>query len=288
MQPIFSTLKSCFCSFWILLFLAACGKNETPPPVGERVIASAYGNYLLETELKTMVAPNATPADSAKTVNSYIQKWLRNQILAHTAEKKYGEDPQIKALVEDYRQSLLINTYKTESLQTNTDTAVSIAELQTLYDTLKGQFVSAQTLVKVDFVVISANDNELPKFQQLWKDKKDKIGELTTFCQQHATDFILNSDNWMSFEALTAKLPSNTLFESGLSIGREANPRQNDKFYYVHIKDFQAKGVTLSFEAARPKVTKLAIEKKNRLRWDKMIEENYQNALKNKEIELNN
>ena len=52
----------------------------------EVVVAECYGKYLYESDLKGIVPEGATIMDSIQRVNTFIDSWVRRQVLIHQAE----------------------------------------------------------------------------------------------------------------------------------------------------------------------------------------------------------
>jgi hypothetical protein len=271
-----------------LLFLAACGK-KTASPVNTgtgKILATAYQENLYFNDIKGLVAENMTPEDSAKAINGAVQKWLRDRVMLHTVADKVRSTPEIDALVEDYRNSLLLQRYRSE-LSTNepqnVDTTIAEAELKTTYDSLKTAFKNEETMLEADFVAIPAAWKDMAAFTKLWA-KPDATADLEAFCTQNAEEYLVNK--WLSFETLAAKMPKGALQESAMAANKTYTIKQPTTHYYIRIRKMQKKGDTPDFEAARDRLKSVILQQRKGSLWDKAIENAYQTELKNGQIEI--
>jgi hypothetical protein len=283
-----------FLKFSILLFLiiqwTACGKSKPNAVVSNtgtgRILATAYGENLYYDNIGSLVSDNTTPEDSAKAINGAVQKWLRDRVMLHTVADKVKTTDEIEALVEDYRNSLLLQRYRAEMKIDNpepSDTVLSQAELMRAYDSLKTVLSNEQTMLQCDFVAIPAAWKDMPAFLKLWNNATNPT-ELETFCTQNAEAYSVNK--WLSFENLAAKLPKGALQESSLGNGKTFSVKKPDTHYYIRVRNLQAKGQTPSFEAAESRVRTILLQQRKGSLWDKAVESAYQAELKAGHIEI--
>ena len=85
-----------------LLLLSNCDhfvKNSK-----EVVVAECYGKYLYESDLVGIVPENTSTLDSIQRVNSFIDSWIRRQVLIHQAENNLDKEAlNLDKQLEEYR-----------------------------------------------------------------------------------------------------------------------------------------------------------------------------------------
>ena len=87
-------------------------------------------------------------------MNSFINDWAIKQLLLNKAENNNSlkDINEIKDLVNDYRESLLINNYKEMLIKQQLDTVIKDAEIQDFYSKSKGNFRLNEELVKIKYL----------------------------------------------------------------------------------------------------------------------------------------
>ena len=286
----FSAITNRLPLFLLLFSWAAC---QTKPQsaaqinaTGSPILAAAYGETLYAANLAPLINPNMTAEDSARAINGAIQKWLRDRVMLHTVADKVKPTPEIEQLVDNYRNSLLLQRYREElaaDKAPKTDTAVAESDLRAAYDSLKTTFANNTTLLNVTFVAIPARWKSLPQFEKLWADAKNEAA-LADFCKTNAEEFFVNK--WLSYEELAAKLPKGALQESSLAANKTLSLKKADTNFYIRINEAQKKGETATFAAARDRLKAIVLQQRESSLWDKAVNAAYHAELKAGRIEI--
>src|SRR5688572_24419190 len=70
--------------------------------------------YLYKDELTGIVSPGTSAADSASRVESYINSWIRKQLLIQEAARKINiNEAEVERKILDYRYSIIAYEYQT-------------------------------------------------------------------------------------------------------------------------------------------------------------------------------
>ena len=59
-----------------------------------------------------MIYDGVSPEDSTLIINAYVERWVREQLLMQKAEENIPKDLNLNKLVNDYRESLILNNYE--------------------------------------------------------------------------------------------------------------------------------------------------------------------------------
>ena len=115
--------------FSILLIFTACRGLSSD----DKLLVALYDKELYFSEISKAL-PNEQ-SDSAVFVQSYIDSWIKKQLLVAQAEMNLTDAlKDVESRINDYRNSLLIYAYQQELIKQNFDTVVSKEELQNYYD----------------------------------------------------------------------------------------------------------------------------------------------------------
>ena len=74
----------------ILMMLAGCDFFEKSSK--EVVVAECYGKYLYESDLEGIVPKGASIMDSIQRVSTFIDSWVKRQVLLHQAENNLDKE----------------------------------------------------------------------------------------------------------------------------------------------------------------------------------------------------
>ena len=126
-------------------------------------IAKVYDKVLFLDDVKEIMPGQLSKEDSVLFVNSYINKWAKEQLLLQKAKINLQEENEnINALVNQYRQDLLINKYKEAVVEQELDTLVTEVNIENFYTTNKDIFRLNEELVKFRYIYFG-NDVLNPK-----------------------------------------------------------------------------------------------------------------------------
>ena len=102
----------------IAFLLSLMGCDYVKKNSKEVVVAECYGKYLFESDLEGLVPDNSTIMDSIQRVSSFIDSWVRRQVLLHQAESNLNkEDLDLDKQMEEYRNSLVIYAYESQLIR---------------------------------------------------------------------------------------------------------------------------------------------------------------------------
>jgi hypothetical protein len=110
-------------------------------------------------------------------------------------------------LVEDYKQSLLINSYKEQLIKQQLDTSISEDEIDTYYQLNRQNFRLNEELVKLKYLHLAkdlVDQNELIRFF-----KSDEIEALEELEKRQLSfkSFQLNDSIWLPIDKVLLKIP---------------------------------------------------------------------------------
>lgn len=220
------------------------------------MLARVYDDYLYESELKGVVAPGTLVKDSLIITRSFIDSWVRQRLIIQQAEKNLtSSQMDFTRQLENYKNSLTIYAYENELVRQKLDTLVTDEETQNYYDANQQNFLLKDNIVQVQYVKLplkSAASKQIKKL--LNSDDADDKNKLAELCEKNASDYFLDSENWLLFNDVLKQIPIKTYNqEDFLKNHRDLEYQDSMYVYLVRFKDFKIKeGVSpLNFEKQR-------------------------------------
>ena len=178
--------------------------------------------------------------------NAYIDRWIKESVMMHEAEKNIPTDLQISKLVEDYRSSLVMHQYEKTVVESLLDTAVVEEELLRYYEANKSQYVLESTIVRCHFIKVptTAPEKAVQKMEKIWRerDRSDKeFNQLLDLCNQHAATFYLSDSIWYKLDLISQAMPSGAVNENVIRSNEVFQLENEDYYYFLKILDIRDK-----------------------------------------------
>ncbi len=238
-----------------LLLLAGCSGGAEPSlPAGTIV---AVGNEVLTgAELSSAVPAGLSEADSAAFAQAYIRNWTDRKLIANVAAREVDLN-EIDALVEEYREELIMNRYRREMVRRADNTEFSLDSLQAYYDSHRDEFVLERPLVQGVYLKVPDTSPKLAQIKRLYKSTRPvDIDRLDQAANAEAVHFDYFRDRWVDWEQIENRIPYE--FSGGaaafLRAARPLEVSSGGYTYLLKIDQYLLPGETMPFEAARPVV----------------------------------
>lgn len=274
-------------SFILLAFLlSSCDNNRLIN--NERVVARVYGNYLYETELIGLVPLDATTADSMAIINSYINNWIKNQLLLQQAEKNLTSNQKDFTLeLRDYRNSLIIYAYESELVRQNLDTVVSEREFESYYQTNITNFILKDDIVRFFYIKIREESPQLLQMRKLFKRNFEKNQDsLIYYAVNFSEDYALITDGWIPLNRFLAKVPlqvDNT--KSFLEQNNFVEIQEAPFYHLIYFTEYKLKGTVAPLMYERENIKLIILNKRKQTLIREMHQEIYEQAREKNDFE---
>ena len=252
-----------------------------------KVLASVYNNDLKESDVLDKMPINIE--DSAFFTNTYIDKWIRRQILLHHANINIRDKSErIKEAVKKYEESLIINDYQQQLLNQKFDTLVELDEVLNYYEINKKKYNLNKNIFKGRFLIV---DKFAPNIKRLYKIFRshdlDDIEELTKYCVLYSKEFYLNDSNWVYFDQIKKKLPT-VIGSNNYLLNTKFDVFEDEKLLYLlEIRNYKFKGDQSPFEIEKEKIKSLILNRKKIKYLDQLENDLIINAKALKKIKIN-
>ena len=196
--------------FCIALFIS-CDffKIQEKENNASEIVAIVNTEKLFRKDLEGVLPKNINKGDSLVLVNSYIQNWAIKRLFLEKAKNNSSLETvnQIDDLVQDYKESLLINNFKEQLIKQKLDTIVSEEELEEYYLLNKENFKLNEELVKIRYLHIDNNMIDEEEILSLFK--SDDVIDLEEL-EKRELSFKFHQFNdsvWTQLDKVLLKLP---------------------------------------------------------------------------------
>lgn len=271
----------------LVIALAAC--DDARYNADNPVVARVHNTYLHRSELAGLAPPNASASDSIAIVNTYINNWVRNQLILNQAERNLTtEQKDFSRQLNDYRNSLVIYKYESELVRQNLDSLISDAELRDYYEANLHNFSLKEDIVQ--FAYIKLRD-DLPVagqikdlFEQGFEDNRDSIN---FYAIKYGDDYAFLTDQWIPFNRFLSIVPlqitdAESFLEQNTLVEYHAEPH----LHMIYFTGYKLKGDISPFDYERDNINMVLLNRRKRLLIKDMHQEIYEQARKTNEIEF--
>lgn len=223
----------------MLLFLLtspfAC-QNDASTVQEDKLLARVHNQNLHLSELDGMFPVNATPEDSQTIISAYAQRWIREALLLHEAERNIPKDLNIDQLVRDYRASLVRHNYEDILVSQLLDSTITQAELLEFYEKNKEQYQLETPIIRCHFVKVPLPVPTPDRLRALWNsDDPNDLDLLLAYCDQFAEAHILEDSTWHKLDDIAMEMPKGTLSADNIGARRDLSLRDDQHQYYLRI-----------------------------------------------------
>ena len=270
-----------------LLLMAGCDyfqKNSK-----EVVVAECYGKYLYESDLKGIVPEGTTIMDSIQRVSTFIDSWVRRQVLIHQAENNLNmEELDLKKQMDEYRNSLVIYAYESQLINQKLDTVVSEDEIAEYYEQNKEDFQLRNTMVRVAYVILDEGNKQEEDFKKLMSDPDTLLLQnIDVLAMYYAAKSYLDVDQWMRLDELTNIIPIEILnAESFLKKNKFVCFDMNEYTYMVRFVEYLLEESTSPLELVRDNIKSVILAQRKQALIDKMHTSLYEKAKRDRAFEV--
>ena len=235
--------------------------QERDAPTSE-IIAIVNTDKLFKEDLKDFLPRNISREDSLILVKSFIQDWAVKKLLLDAAANNNTQESlkNINNLVQDYKESLLINNFKEALIKQQLDTIISDDEVEAYYLINNENFKLNEVLVKSKYLYFDAsviNKKEIVKF---FKSEEIEDAEELERQQLSFKMYQLNDSIWTELDKILLKLPFSK--ENLLKKSKFIQKQDSLGLYLVAIKDVLRRNDIAPLSYIKPTIKEMILHKR--------------------------
>jgi hypothetical protein len=249
----------------LLFFIVTPGCDLFVRENTDKPVARVLNKYLYMSDLNEVIPGTASPEDSAAIAKSFIDKWIRQQLMLSKAEEALSDEQKnVEKKIEEYRSSLLIYSYRQQLLQQKMDTEVTERQITDYYENNIDNFILANEIVKATFVKVPVSAPNISDVRNwIRSESVDDLDKLEKYCFNYAEKFDMFNNSWIYFSTLMNQIPL-TIEQPRRFLIYNKNIETNDNqfHYFVHITDHKSEGETIPLELIREDITSILLNKR--------------------------
>lgn len=260
--------------------------------VSEKQIAAQVGkNVLLYSEIFTEMPLGVSGADSVEYIKNYIKHWVDDKLMYEQGLRNLPNLDEIDRQVEDYRISLISQSYENELLRRQVSQEINDAECMEFYEKHSKQIKAEEPIIQGVFMKLLLNSSKV-KEVRAWLEKidhgnTDVIEEVDQYGNHRAADYDNFYDQWVPLNRLADKLPV-TVVDAASFLKCKVYEIKDDDYYYLFlIKDYRLEGEEKPFDYAKPAIYELLLQQKKKAMHEQLHRELTEEGLKSGFVKIN-
>lgn len=278
-----------------LLMLTGCEfiKMKSEQASGEvkrYPVARVNNTFLYKDELVGIVTLGTTKEDSTVRIESYINSWIRKQLLIQEAARKIDiNEAEVERKILDYRFSLIAYEYQSYYVKQNLDTVVSNELIEKYYKENIDNFILKQNIVQATFMKVPKTAPKTNKIKDLIFSEKDKDEkELKSYCLSFSTAYHLTDSTWMVFDELVknsplVEIPNKIQF---LKAYRYYETSDDSYLYFLKVAKYRISDNISPLEFVKDDIRNIILNKRKVELAKKLEDDVYNTAASEKEFEV--
>ncbi len=278
----------------LVVSVASCDlirmKRDQAAGAGRKAVARVDNVYLYQDELVGIVSEKMSKEDSAQRVSTYIDSWVRKQLLINQAMKEIDiDEAEVDRKVLEYRYTLIGYEYQNYYINKKLDANVSDEEIQQYYNEHLDNFILKQNIVRGTFIVVPKGAPRTARLKELMYSTKEKdLEELRSFCLRFSSAYHIADSTWIEFDNLVggsplAEIPNKVQF---LKSNPYYETSDNDSQFYLKVDEYKISDNASPIEFVKEEIRNIILNKRKVELAKKLEEDVYENAAKRKEFEV--
>ncbi len=247
-----------------ILFFASCDYFDFRSKEGEEeeIVAMVNSQKLFRDDIKSILPENYTKNDSILLVRSFINNWALKQLFLSKAEENSSLETtnEINKLVNEYRESLLINNYKEMLINQQLDTTIFANEIEDFYQLNNENFKLNEDIIKIKYLHFDhkvINKNELIRLFI-----SERIDDLESLQKQQLSfkQFQFDDKIWTSVDRIESILP----FSRDILLNKTKYLEKQDSIglYLISIHDVLVRNQTAPINYKKPQIKQMILHRR--------------------------
>ncbi|RAW03565.1 peptidyl-prolyl cis-trans isomerase [Pseudochryseolinea flava] len=253
-------------------------------------VARVNSAYLYRDELVGIVSTGITPEDSTIRVESYVNAWIRKQLLIQEAAKKIDiNEAEVERKILDYRYSIIAYEYQNFYIKQNLDTVIADTEIQNYYKDHVDNFILKQNIVQATFVKVPKNAPKIDKVKDLvLSSRENSKQELKSYCLSFSSAYHIADSTWMIFDDLVqgsplAEIPNKIQF---LKTSPYYETSDENFLYFFKVEQYRISDNVSPLEFVRDEIRNIILNKRKVELAKKLEDDVYNQGVEQEAVEI--
>ena len=250
--------------FFVAALFTSCDyfKVQEKEDRASDIIAIVNTEKLFRKDLKYVSPKNISTKDSVILIKSFVQNWAIKKLLLSAAVNNNSSESlkNINQLVQDYKESLLINNYKEELIKQQLDTIVAEEEVEEFYLANNDNFKLNEVLVKSKYVYFKQSKSVEKEIISLFKSDEIEAAEALERQQLSFKMLQLNDSVWLELDQILLKLPFSK--ENLLKKSKFIQKQDSLGLYLMAIKEVLNRNDVAPLSYIKPTIKEMILHKR--------------------------
>ena len=250
--------------FFVVALFTSCDyfKVQEKEDRVSNIVAIVNTEKLFKKDLKYVLPKNISSKDSTILIKSFVQNWAIKKLLLKAAINNNSSESlkNINQLVQDYKESLLINNYKEELIKQQLDTVIAEEEIAQFYYANNENFKLNEVLVKSKYVYFNQSKSVEKEIISLFKSDAIEAAEALERQQLSFKIFQLNDSVWLELDQILLKLPFSK--ENLLKKSKFIQKQDSLGLYLVAIKEILNRNDIAPLSYVMPTIKEMILHKR--------------------------
>ena len=268
---------------YLILMIGLISCQQKAPEVD--AAARVNDRYLSKEELN-MGMPIGLPAeDSLLYRNNFIKMWATKELLLEKARINVDDrDGEIKELVRNYEQELLIDRYRKALLQQELDTVITELATDDYYEANKNVYRLNEELMQLRYIHFSSDLSDKKDLIKLFKSKDPEDLEELIARELEFYSFSFNDSIWVSYRDVEKKL---AFLRDEKNIKKNQFIQKEDSLgvYLLAVKDMRYRNDIAPKEYVIPTIQQMILHKRKLELMNEIEKTIMVDAINNKQFE---
>ena len=268
---------------YLILMIGLISCQQKAPEVD--AAARVNDRYLSKEELN-MGMPKGLPAeDSLLYRNNFIKMWATKELLLEKARINVDDrDGEIKELVRNYEQELLIDRYRKALLQQELDTVITEVDTDDYYEANKNVYRLNEELMQLRYIHFSSDLSDKKDLIKLFKSKDPEDLEELIARELEFYSFSFNDSIWVSYRDVEKKL---AFLRDEKNIKKNQFIQKEDSLgvYLLAVKDMRYRNDIAPKEYVIPTIQQMILHKRKLELMNEIEKTIMVDAINNKQFE---
>lgn len=224
------------------MMLGSCGHKESPADKPEDILVEVGDSALTLRDVLSKIPAGLSEEDSTEMFHSLVDHWLRNLMLSDIAKENEREIDRIDRMVEDYRNSLIIERY----LRSKEDEAGEITEqeIKEYYNTHQEELVTSEPLIKGIYLKVSDDERNLDQIRKwMTTGTPESVDKIEKEGLRQASQYEYFMDRWVDWSVVSEQIPYRFFSaDAFLKSTKDFETSYAGSVYLLHIEDYLPSG----------------------------------------------
>lgn len=277
--------------------LLGSGEEKNSERTNDRKVAQVGSSVLYSDELQGVTVPGMNPKDSIKLVKTYIDSWVKRELVLNEAREQSKVDKaEIKRKVQQYEYDLLRYSLEKQHITKNLDTLVKQAEIEAYIKSHQDLLKLKENIIQGVFLKIPLESIQRDSLaglkinRMLLNTGANRKKTLRDYCVKSAEFCHLEDSTWISLGSLIGNTPFMEMTDK-ISLLNQSKlqpvSRKDQQYvYYLKVRNFKLIDQEAPYEFSKSKVAELILQYRKVKLIKKLEEDLLKEAQKSKKIKI--